>query len=75
MSLLAMNSLYRKRAMTGTYGPPEEKHSRRVLRGQQFSKRKIKIFNSLFLSVYLVFLNTFDFYCRFICRALFVGRM
>ena len=41
MSLLAMNSLYRKRAMTGTYDPPEEKHLRRVLRGQLFSKGKI----------------------------------
>ena len=75
MSLLAMNSLYRKRAMTGTYGPPEEKHSRRVLRGQLFSSGKFKFFNSLFHSVCLAFFNTFDFYCRFICRALFVGRM
>ena len=40
-----------------------------------FPNGKFKFFNSLFLSVYLVFLNTFDFYCRFICRALFVGRM
>ena len=40
-----------------------------------FPKGKFKFFNSLFLSVYLVFLNTFDFYCRFICRALFVRRM
>ena len=29
-----------------------------------FPKGKFKFFNSLFLSVYLVFLNTFDFYCR-----------
>ena len=38
--------------MTGTYGQ-EEKHSRRVLRGQLFSKGKFN--NSLFCSVYLVF--------------------
>ena len=60
--------------MTGTYGPPEEKHSRRVLRGQLL-KGKFKSFNSLFHSVCLAFFNTFDFYCRFICRVIFVGRM
>ena len=40
-----------------------------------FPKGKFKFFNSLFHSMYLVFFNTFDFYCRFICRALFVELM
>ena len=49
--------------MTGTYGS-EEKPSRRVLRGQIiFQREKLKLFSSLFHSVYLVFFNTFDFYC------------
>ena len=40
--------------MAGTYGQ-EEKHSRRVMRGQLFFEGKFKLFNSLFHSVFLVF--------------------
>ena len=57
--------------MTGTYGPPEEKHSRRVLRGQLL-KGKFKSFNSLFHSVYLGLSTPFFFYCQHVCRALSV---
>ena len=46
-----------------------------VLRGQLFSNGKISIFNRFFHSVYLVFFNTFIFYCWFVCRALAVGRI
>ena len=54
--------------MTGTYGQ-EEKHSRRVLRGQLFSKVIV-----CFLSLPRFF-NTFDSYCRFVYRALSVERI
>ena len=41
-----------------------------------FPKEKFKLFNSLFHSVYLVFTKVcFLLYCRFVCRALSVGRM
>ena len=58
--------------MTGSYGP-EEKHSRRMLRGQLFSKGKLL---NKFVSLSVPwFFNTFVFYCQFVCRALFVERM
>ena len=40
-----------------------------------FPKGKLKLFNSLFHSVYLVFFKKFVFYCRFVCHALSMGRM
>ena len=49
-----MNSLYKKREMTGTYGPLE-KYSRRVLRGQLFSKGKFKLINGIFFTQYTLF--------------------
>ena len=39
-----------------------------------FPKGKFKLFNSLFHSV-PCFSKKFVFYCRFVCRALSVGRM
>ena len=53
----------------------EPNQSHRVLRGRLFSKGKLKLFNSLFHSVYLVLFQKFVFYCRFVRRALSVGRM
>ena len=58
----------------GTYGP-EEKPSRRVLRGQLFSKGKNWNYLVVCFTQFTLFFSMFDFYCWFVCRVLSLGRV
>ena len=70
-----MNSLYEIRGNDGFLWSEARTFNAVCYENNYFPKRKFKLCNSLFHSAYLVFVNSFVFYCQYVCRALSVGKL
>ena len=75
MSLLTMNILYEKKGNDRYLWSEARTINAVCYEDNYFPKRKFKLCNRLFHSVYLVFFNTFAFYCQYVCRALSVEKL
>ena len=66
---LAIKSLYEEKGNDGYLWSEAQTINVVCYEDNCFPKRKFKLFNSLYHSVYLVF-STCLFYCQYVCRAL-----
>ena len=66
---LAIKSLYEEKGNDGYLWSEAQTINVVCYEDNYFPKRKFKLFNSLYHSVYLVF-STCLFYCQYVCRAL-----
>ena len=68
---LAIKSLYEEKGNDGYLWSEAQTINVVCYEDNYFPKRKFKLLNSLYHSVYLVF-STCLFYCQYVCRALLV---
>ena len=73
MSLLAMNSLYEKMGNDG-YLWSKHKRLKPCATRTIIFQRKLKLFNSLYRSVYLVLSTLFVFYCQYVQPCVICGK-
>ena len=71
--LLAMNSLYNEKGQWPVPMVLKENIHAVCCEDNYFPKGKFKLYNTLFHSVYLVFVNTFVFYCYFFLPCVICG--
>ena len=75
MSLQTMNILYEKMGNERYLLSETRTFNAVCYEDNYFPKGKFKLCNSLFHSAYLVFVNSFVFYCQYVCRALSVEKL